>query len=231
MKALKTLILALLLIGIGGAAFRLSFDAQVTLATASGVNAGLAGLYPLVVDAAILMAVLIGIWSPDLRKALSRYLWGAIAFWTATSVLGNAIHVIALPTDRVTVAQWLAIAVNTIPALTLFLVIHIATTIAFRPAIKTGDPVDLVAGGYMTVNEYRAAHGMPGLDRPRSVRAPQSRPDVPPVSDEEILTMVDSGMSLSAIGASIGRSKSYAGNRVRDAKAALAASTEQLEEA
>lgn len=126
----RRIILTTLVTTIGAAAFRLSFDAQVTLALAAGINVGLGWLYPAVVDAAILTGVLLRIWFPHAPKGLHVYLWSAIGFWTATSVLGNAFHIVALPEGTITVPLELAIAINTVPAITLFLVIHIVATIA-----------------------------------------------------------------------------------------------------
>lgn len=134
----RRIILTTLVTTIGAAAFRLSFDAQVTLALAAGINAGLGWLYPAVVDAAILTGVLLRIWFPNAPKGLHVYLWSAIGFWTATSVLGNAFHIVALPEGTITVPLELAIAINTVPAITLFLVIHIVATIATpKPAPQT----------------------------------------------------------------------------------------------
>lgn len=201
-RRFKTITLAVLLIGVGLAAFRLSFDAQVTLAIAAGVTPDLAALYPLIVDAAIVAGILMRLWNPGLTKQLGGYLWAAIAFWTITSVLGNAFHVLVLPADRVQLPALAAIAVNTLPALTLFLVIHLATTTAFRmpaatapaparkkPAARTSSPISVVAP------------------------APQLK-----YFDEDpraLLALADEGLSMSQIAIRVGRSKSYVGARIK----------------
>lgn len=218
MKYFKNTTLGLLLAGIGLAAFRLSYDAQVTLATASGVAIALAGLYPIIVDAAIFTGVLIRLWHPELGRGLAGYLWAAIAFWTITSVLGNAFHVLALPPDRIQLPAWIAIAVNTLPALTLFLVIHLATTTAFRAKTPT-----------------------PNTPAPRARRSPRRDPDsttvvayggqvvrtvprndVPAVSDVELLELADAGKSYAEIAQIVGRSKSHVGERIKRLRDELA---------
>jgi hypothetical protein len=210
MKYFKPTTLGLLLAGIGLAAFRLSYDAQVTLAVASGVALGLAGLYPIIVDAAIFTGVLIRLWHPELGRGLAGYLWAAIAFWTITSVLGNAFHVLALPPDRIQLPAWIAIAVNTLPALTLFLVIHLATTTAFRakPAPAPTSPRARRTTSQATLSTSAAA-----IAQPRTPRT-----DIPPVNAQELLAMEDAGMSLKQIADEVGRSKSYIGRVVKQAR-------------
>lgn len=201
MKYFKNTTLGLLLAGIALAAFRLSYDAQVTLAVASGVDPALAGLYPIIVDAAIFTGVLIGLWHPELARSLVIYLWAAIAFWTITSVLGNAFHVLALPPDRIQLPPWIAIAVNTLPALTLFLIIHLATSTAFRA--KTPAPPTQPA----TVRRTQR-RTTPTVDETTT------RPDVPTISDEDLLALAETN-SYADIALTIGRSKSYVGERVK----------------
>lgn len=209
----RKITLTLLVALIGGAAFRLSFDAQVTLAIASGIDPGLGWLYPGVVDAAILTGMLLRIWFPDAGAGLIRYLWAAIAFWTFTSIAGNAIHIIALPDGRITVPLELAIAVNTVPALTLFLIIHIVTSIAAAPPKAVGRkrtaPLDAaVRAGAMSVNEARAANGIPRP--PKRVRT-----DIPPVSDEQLLELART-MTVREIAAETGRGKTWVSERLRE---------------
>lgn len=210
MTITRKLILTLLVAAIGGAAFRLSFDAQVTLAIASGIDAGLGWLYPGVVDAAILTGMLLRIWFPDAGKALIRHVWGAIAFWTFTSIAGNAIHVIALPDGRITVPVELAIAVNTVPALTLFLIIHIVTSIAAAPS-KAPAARASSRPGAVNVNAYRASLGLPRP--PKRVRT-----DIPPVTDEQLLAMAET-KSVREIAEEIGRGKTWVSDKLRELRA------------
>lgn len=191
----RTIALAILLVGVGGAAFRLSYDAQVKLAIVAGVTRNLAGLYPLVVDAVILLTTLIAIWNRPDRKGGRIYIWIALAVWTATSVLGNAFHVVALPAGQVEIPIGAAIAVNTVPALSLFVAIHLATTMAFRrPAI---------------------------VAKPRTTRTTAPRVTTETsfgfnqVTDERLLAMADEQhLSVRAIALELGMGKTAVANRL-----------------
>lgn len=220
MKYFKNTTLGLLLAGIGLAAFRLSYDAQVTLATASGVDPALAGLYPIIVDAAIFTGVLIRLWHPELGRGLAGYLWAAIAFWTITSVLGNAFHVLALPPDRIQLPAWIAIAVNTLPALTLFLVIHLATTTAFRA--KTPAPPTPTRAKRATRPTTLSGQPLDEAIAPGVKLMQGTRDDIPPVTDADLIALADSGKSYSEIAQIIGRSKSHVGERVKRLRDELA---------
>lgn len=205
---LKPLALSTLVTIVGGSAFALSFDAQVTLATGSGINPALAGLYPLVVDVAILTGVLIRMWNADLSKGVTGYLWAAIAFWSVTNILGNALHVTALPAGRITVPILIAIAVNTVPALTLFIVIHIATI----PTAHSHQTPTALAGEPQRSPE-------PIVSTAISIERVAKRQDLPELTDAELLVMAnDDKLSMSQIAGRIGRSKSYVGARVKRAR-------------
>jgi predicted DNA-binding protein (UPF0251 family) len=196
--------LTLLVTIVGGSAFTLSFDAQLALATGSGIRPTIAGLYPLVVDVAILTGVLIRIWNPDHTTAVTRYLWAAIAFWSITNILGNAFHVTALPQGRITVPTPLAIAVNTVPALTLFIVIHVAT----------------LPSNHRTITPTAQTETTRRSPKPlTAVETKLKRTDLPELTDAELLAMADGeSMSLQQIADRVGRSKSYIGNRVKNAR-------------
>jgi hypothetical protein len=204
MNLSKKISLTVLVLAIGGAAFRLSFDAQVTLAVASGIDASLGWLYPAVVDAAILTGVLMRIWFPHAGKALHWYLWGAIAFWTITSILGNAFHVVALPDGRITVPIALAVAVNTVPALTLFLIIHLVATITDKPSAAPARAGKVPPRPPKTQRSVTAA----------STSTATPARDVPPVTDEQLLAMAET-KSVREIAATIGRGKTYVSDRLQ----------------
>lgn len=203
---IRRVVVALGLVAIAYFAFSLSFDAQTYLAIACGIDPAGAWRYPLVVDAAIVIVTLIVMWSDDnLARKVANYLYVAIAVWTATSVAGNALHILTLPAGRVTADEPIAIAVNTIPAVTLFLTIHIATITVFkraRPFTKPGKKTTALA----------AADGV----MPRPVgRRQLARTDVPLISDADLMAMLDvEGASYSTVAAELGRSKSWVGEQV-----------------
>lgn len=126
--------LNIILLLVGAAAFRMSFDHHVKIAAAAGIPLELGIFYPLVVDAAILVAMLIGIWIPTLTNGQRRYVWWTVAFFTALSVANNSLSVLVLEPEKVTMPMWAAIAVHAVPAITLFVVVHLAVNTVLNPA-------------------------------------------------------------------------------------------------
>ena len=201
---LRNIIVSVGIAGVALAAFRLSFDAQTILAIASGADPGLGWIYPLTVDAAIVIVTLIALWSDDLARRLRIYLWAALALWTAASVAGNALHILALPDGRVTLPEPIAIAVNTVPAVTLFLTIHIATTTVFRRRVE------------VTPTRGRARATSAFLASTSSPERPPKRTDIPPVDIDELMRLADEEhLSMSQIATQVNRSKSYVGAAVK----------------
>lgn len=204
-------------------------------------------------------------------RGIRAYLWASIGIWTVTSVLGNALHVLTLPADEVTADLAIAIAVNTVPAVTLFLTIHIATLTVFRDRQMSWWQKLFIALGLIGVGgaafrlswdaqtTLAASSGInPGLAwiypfavdaaivictlialwteratpatttprarrsastpptepvEPRRARA--ARADIPPVSDDELMALVDEpGASYSSVAEQLGRSKSWVGENV-----------------
>jgi hypothetical protein len=190
----RRVILTIVLVLVGAAAFRLSFDAQVTLAIAAGIPDDLAQLYPLVVDAAIAGAMLIGIWVPTLTDGQRRYVWISVGFLTALSVVGNAVSVLVISADRVTMPMAAAVALHAVPAITLFLVVHLSASTVLNPIRSTSQ------------QPARTARG----SAPRKSASSSPQRDIPPVTSSELLTMADDqGLSVREIAAQVGRSKTW----------------------
>ena len=119
--------------------------------------------------------------------------------WTAASIAGNALHLLALDPESVTVPFEIAIAVSAMPAITLFLSIHIAVTTVFRR--RQDRPAEPAA-------EVAIA------PRPTPRRGTSAR-TVEVVSDEQLMTWVEEeNRSYQRIADEIGRSKSWVGERV-----------------
>jgi hypothetical protein len=217
MNTVRKIALTTLRLGIAYFAFSLSFVAQTTLAHASGITTDLAWQYPLIVDAAILFGMLVDAWSNNgLTKGQRQYLYLAIGFWTTTSILGNAFHLTALPTSLITVPIALAIAVNTIPGITLFLMIHLSSRL--RPTRTTSTtPARKRPPTTHTDQTEQTPRSQPYSARTRSVRD-----DLP--SPAELLERSLAGETYAEIGLSIGMGKSWVGDRVkaeREARDAL----------
>lgn len=195
--------LTLVLVAVGAAAFRLSFDAQVTLAAAAGIPAELALLYPLVVDAAIAGAMLIGIWVPTLTDGQRRYVWISVGFLTALSVVGNAVSVLVISPERVTMPLGAAVALHAVPAITLFLVVHLSATTVLNPTRSAPAP---------TPSARRRSAS-------RSSSSSTPARDIPPVTGEQLLAMADDeDMSVRDIAARVGRSKTWVATHLATAR-------------
>lgn len=203
-------------------------------------------------------------------RGIRIYLWASIGIWTVTSVLGNALHVLTLPADEVTADLAIAIAVNTVPAVTLFLTIHIATLTVFRDRQMSWWQKLFIALGLIGVGgaafrlswdaqtTLAASSGInprlawiypfavdaaivictlialwteratPATTIPRARRntstpaepaeprrARATRTDIPPVTDDELMALVDEpGASYSSVAEQLGRSKSWVGENV-----------------
>jgi hypothetical protein len=200
MTNLRKIALTMLRLGIAYFAFSLSFVAQTTLAHASGITTDLAWQYPLIVDAAILFGMLVDAWSNNgLTKGQRQYLYLAIGFWTTTSILGNAFHLTALPSNIITVPIGLAVAVNTVPGVTLFLMIHLSSRV--RPTQTPRHP-----GTRKT---------SPPRSRPtgeaQAVRAPRTVADTRGFDVAELVAANDAGESLSKMALRLGVPKSTLG--------------------
>jgi hypothetical protein len=205
----RRILVALLLATVDAAAFVLSFDAQTILATAAGADPHLAGLYPIVVDAAILTVTLIAAGAEHLRPTLTGYLWTALAFWAATSLAGNALHILALPPHRVTIPLPIALAVSSVPAVTLFLITHIAIVTSFRVKPKR--------------TRTTTTASIP--TEPKAAIRRRLRPDIPPAGLDEIMALADEGKTIAEIAETVNRSRSRVGELVkaeRDRRAAEA---------
>lgn len=203
MNTLRRTTLTLLITAITTGAFRLSYDAQLTLAAAAGINAGLAWIYPLLVDSLILIAMLTVLWTTNPTRWQRAYPWAALALYSTLSILGNALHVQALPPEQIKLPMTLAIAINTIPAITLLIAAHLAFTTALQP---TTTPT--------TATQEPPRSRKPAVSVDRAARRVQ---DVPPVTDAELLAMADDeGLSFAQIAVRIGRSKSHVGARVKE---------------
>jgi hypothetical protein len=108
-------------LGIGAAAFLLSYDALHSLALASGVRPGLARIWPGVLDAIIFVATLTVV----AAKRASRptwYPWALVVLFSAASVAFNILHAID---QGLASAGWIAALVFAMPPVALVLATHL----------------------------------------------------------------------------------------------------------
>ena len=114
---------------IAAGAFWLSFTALADLARRSGIDAGQAWAWPLIVDGIIVVATVAVVALANQHRA-TWYPWTLLAAGAVVSVTANAIHaIIAADTD---VPSVLAASVAAIPPLVLLAITHL-TVILTRP--------------------------------------------------------------------------------------------------
>lgn len=122
---------------IAAGAFWLSFTALADLAARSGVGAGQAWAWPLIVDGIIVVATVAVVALAGQKSAW--YPWALLIGGAAVSVTANAIHaVVAADAD---VPGVLAAAVAAVPPVVLLAITHL-TVILTRPAPDTASPDD-----------------------------------------------------------------------------------------
>jgi Protein of unknown function (DUF2637) len=108
-------------LGIGAAAFLLSYDALHSLAVASGVRPGLARIWPGVLDGFIVIATLTVVAAKRARQP-TWYPWALVALFSAASVAFNILHAL----DRyLAAARWIRPLVFAMPPVALVLVTHL----------------------------------------------------------------------------------------------------------
>jgi Protein of unknown function (DUF2637) len=108
-------------LGIGAAAFLLSYDALHSLAVASGVRPGLARIWPGVLDGFIVVATLTVVAAKRARQP-TWYPWALVALFSAASVAFNILHAL----DKyLTAARWVGPLVFAMPPLALVLATHL----------------------------------------------------------------------------------------------------------
>lgn len=93
------------------AAFVLSFDALRSLAAASGIDGGMAWLYPAIIDGAIIIFSL-SVLQASLNREQTRYPWALVGLFTILSISLNILHAPTFPLPRLLAA---------IPPIALFL--------------------------------------------------------------------------------------------------------------
>ncbi|SEE48013.1 DUF2637 domain-containing protein [Jiangella alba] len=131
-------------VGIGAGAFWLSFTALSDLARRSGIDAGQAWAWPLIVDG-IIVVTTVAVVAMSRRGQPAWYPWLLLLAGAAVSVLANALH--AGLADDVDVPVALAAPVAAVPPLVLVAITHLTVVLArpvpdgaHRPTTNSGAP-------------------------------------------------------------------------------------------
>lgn len=118
---LLTAVAAALVAGISMLAFVLSFEVLRDLASRSGIPAGIAWAWPLIVDGSIVTAMLvIFAWRGRSRRA-TVWPWVTLSGFAIVSVVGNGVHTAALYDPSQGISMGFAIFVGAIPPVGLLL--------------------------------------------------------------------------------------------------------------
>lgn len=154
----------LVLIGIGAAAFVLSFAALQDLAIKGGTPAGLAWLFPVIVDGTIIQATMAVIALPP-KSAEHRWFSWILVVGAAVSVSGNSVH--AYLTDH----GWGGALLAAIPPLALLIDTH-GLVLLRRAAQHDSVPAAVVEPAPATSADTDVPDLAPVLKEPSPVPAP-----------------------------------------------------------
>jgi Protein of unknown function (DUF2637) len=108
-------------LGIGAAAFLLSYDALHSLALASGVRPGLARIWPGVLDGFIVVATLTVVAAKRASRS-TWYPWVLVVLFSAASVAFNILHAVD---QALAPTGWVAALVFAMPPVALVLATHL----------------------------------------------------------------------------------------------------------
>lgn len=127
---------ALIIVGVGAAAFRLSFSTLEDLATLARIPAGDAWLFPLIVDGTILLATF-GVLVCAHHRSERRFFIGVLVVGSLVSVAGNSVHAVAAGQP---LPGWAAALVAAVAPVSLLVDTH-GLAVLFRVAATTREPV------------------------------------------------------------------------------------------
>lgn len=156
---------------IGAGAFWLSFTALADLAVRSGIGAGQAWIWPLLVDGLIVVATVAVVALDGHRTAW--YPWGLLIAGALMSVTANAIH--ALVAADASVPGMLAATVAAVPPLVLLASTHL-TVVLTRSTGPSGVPEATIPA--VEPRPPVSAITLPSDPEPKAA-PPRARPDAP----------------------------------------------------
>lgn len=157
---------------IGGGAFWLSFVALADLAVRSGIDAGQAWIWPLLVDGLIVVATVTVVALDGHRSAW--YPWALLIAGAGMSVTANAAHAIVAATASV--PALLAAIVAAVPPLVLLASTHL--TVVLTRSTKTTAAEPPVAGPAITAPSLTGAVGT-GREEHADEAQPPELPTLP----------------------------------------------------
>ncbi|WP_245207853.1 MULTISPECIES: DUF2637 domain-containing protein [Rhodococcus] len=126
-------------VGIGAAAFILSFLALRDLCIQAGQPREIAFLFPVIVDGTILQATM-GVVSRRHDHRARRFFWKILIGAATVSIAGNAIHAVLTTTPGFN--SVLAAVIATLPPISLLASTHALTVLGRRTAAPTENPAE-----------------------------------------------------------------------------------------
>ncbi|MGW4739013.1 DUF2637 domain-containing protein [Nocardia xishanensis] len=163
-----------IILGVGAAAFRLSFSTLEDLAKLAHVPARDAWLFPLIVDGTILLATF-GVLVCTHRKE-RRFFVAVLTVGALVSVAGNSLHAVAAGRD---LPPWAAALVAAIAPISLLADTH-GLALLFRAAQRHSVPAPVVASAAMESEPDPVPASEPAA-APAVVTAPDPEPVTAPL--------------------------------------------------
>lgn len=157
-------------------AFWLSFTTLHDLAILSGIPAGQAWVWPLIVDGVILEATISVVALRSSAPAARRFAWLLLAAGAAVSVAANVTH--AVISSDIRVPALIAAVVASIPPLVLLAMTHLTVELTRNasPSPETAAPGENAAWPEVAADADVAEAPVTGVDRPATrTLAPGSR--------------------------------------------------------
>ncbi len=121
-----------LIVGLASGAFVLSFRALNDLAVASGIDNGIAWIWPLIIDGFIITATIAAFALRGRGAKTTWYPWAALILFAIVSIFGNSLHATEQQ-STLKVAIWIATLVSAAPAVALLLASHFLVIMISAP--------------------------------------------------------------------------------------------------
>ncbi|NKY56161.1 DUF2637 domain-containing protein [Nocardia flavorosea] len=168
---------ALIILGVGAAAFRLSFSTLEDLARLARMPADDAWLFPLIVDGTILLATF-GLLVCSQHKSERNFFLGVLVVGSLVSVAGNSVHAVAAGHP---LPGWAAALVAAVAPISLLVDTH-GLALLFRVGARQRAQAQAVPGLVPVTEPEPALPSALTEPAPEPLLAPVPEPESEPVS-------------------------------------------------
>lgn len=167
--------------GLAVLAFALSFLALRAVGIASGVDASISWMFPVIIDGFIVLAT----WATWRFRAHGlRGAWypmGALVVFSAVSLTGNALHAHPVAVGDLLLARWAAAAFSAVPPVALLAASHMLVMIATHRARHRAEDDAAAAAPAAQIDAQHQEHLVdeawtPGGEAPATGAAPSEAP-------------------------------------------------------